>query len=91
MSQAFAGTKKAGSASTETASGTKHDVDAGIALKLRGLPYQVTLDDIKTFFSSYNVQESSIKVGLQPDGRKTGEGAVLFKTEEDCKSAFKEK
>ncbi len=62
-----------------------------MALKLRGLPYQVTVDDIKTFFSGFNVSESQIKIGINPDGRKTGEGAVLFKSEEDCKRGFKEK
>lgn len=90
ISQAFAGSKKTTETSTPGSS-YKHEAEAGMALKLRGLPYQVTTDDIRIFFAGYNAVDSSIKIGMNPDGRKTGEGSVLFKTEEDARRAFKEK
>jgi hypothetical protein len=49
---------------------------------LRGLPYSVTLEDIQSFFSKFRVVPNSIKIGLHRDGLKTGEGAILFETEE---------
>lgn len=63
--------------------------DAEVALKLRGLPYQVTMEDIKHFFSGYNVVAGSIKIGLNPDGSKTGEGTVLFSSVDDARKAYK--
>jgi epithelial splicing regulatory protein 1/2 len=56
-----AGAKK----TTEVTQGSyKHDSESGIALKLRGLPYSVTADDIKGFFLGYNIQSDSVKIGL---------------------------
>jgi RNA recognition motif. (a.k.a. RRM, RBD, or RNP domain) len=65
--------------------------DAGLALKLRGLPYSVTEQDVKSFFQGYNIVEGSIKIGLNGDGSKTGEGAVLFENEADAQRALKER
>lgn len=62
--------------------------EGGAALKLRGLPYSVTTDDIKKFFSDYGVTDNQVKIGLYPDGYKTGEGAVLFNSEEEAKNAY---
>jgi RNA recognition motif-containing protein len=33
------------------------------ALKMRGLPFKVTVDEIKQFFSKYKFVEGSIKIG----------------------------
>jgi hypothetical protein len=57
------------------------------AIKLRGLPYTVKPEDIISFFKGYDVQDE-VKIGKTSDNSKTGEGAVLFSTEEECKRAY---
>jgi heterogeneous nuclear ribonucleoprotein F/H len=58
------------------------------ALRLKGLPYSVRKEEIMTFFKEYDFFKDSIKIGRNSDGTKTGEGAVLFKNEPECKRAF---
>ena len=43
--------------------------------------------DIQNFFNGYEIHDE-VKIGKNSDGSKTGEGAVLFKNEDDCKRAF---
>jgi RNA recognition motif-containing protein len=47
-------------------------------LKLKGLPYSVTADDILQFFHGYNMIDESIKIAKYPDGKITGEAVVDF-------------
>jgi RNA recognition motif-containing protein len=61
------------------------------AIKLRGLPFSVTEDDIVQFFHGYNLIESSIKIGRYANGKLTGDGSVLFDSSLDAKQAFTEK
>ena len=56
-------------------------------LKLKGLPYSVTLDNIHTFFQGYNIIADSVKIGKMADGKLTGEACVLFNTSDDCNAA----
>eukprot|EP00349_Pseudokeronopsis_sp_Brazil_P008477 CAMPEP_0202956076 /NCGR_PEP_ID=MMETSP1396-20130829/633_1 /ASSEMBLY_ACC=CAM_ASM_000872 /TAXON_ID= /ORGANISM="Pseudokeronopsis sp., Strain Brazil" /LENGTH=178 /DNA_ID=CAMNT_0049672943 /DNA_START=367 /DNA_END=903 /DNA_ORIENTATION=+ len=49
------------------------------------------MDDIKDFFSGFNVQNNQVKIGTNPDGSKTGEGAVIFSDEEEARRAYKER
>lgn len=60
-------------------------------LKLRGMPFSVKKEDILFFFSDYKFYPESIKIGRDEDNNKTGEGAILFKDEEQCKKAYEEK
>jgi RNA recognition motif-containing protein len=62
-----------------------------IGLKLRGLPFQIKVKDIQTFFSGYNCIPSSIILGKNQEGRANGLASVLFLTEDDCKRAMFEK
>lgn len=43
------------------------------------------------FFSDYQLFPESIKIGKDADNTKTGEAAVLFKDENECKKAYTEK
>jgi RNA recognition motif-containing protein len=61
------------------------------ALKLRGLPFTSRPEDISSFFKDYDIHPDSIKIGRNQDNTKTGEGSLLFKDEEECKRAFREK
>lgn len=55
-----------------------------ISLKMKGLPFSVTRDEILSFFQGTNMIEDSVKIGVYPDGRLTGEACVLFHSDADC-------
>ena len=57
------------------------------AMKMKGLPFSVTRQDILNFFQGENMIEDSVKIGVMPDGRLTGEASVLFHTDEECSEA----
>lgn len=62
-----------------------------LGLRLRGLPFTIRRDDINAFFSNYNYVKDSVKLGRSKDGMLTGEGAILFPSEEQCKFALQER
>lgn len=55
---------------------------------MRGVPFSVRKEDIETFFKDYEMVDESIKIGRNAEGLKTGEAAVLFDNEKECKRAF---
>ena len=57
------------------------------AMKMKGLPYSVTREDILSFFQGSNIIEDSVNIGKMSDGRLTGEAVVLFHSVEDCLAA----
>lgn len=46
--------------------------DDFVCLKLRGLPFTASVEDITIFFAGYNVIQDSVKFAQFEDGRKTG-------------------
>ena len=54
------------------------------SLKMKGLPFSVTREEILTFFQGTNMLEDSVKIGQYPDGRLTGEACVLFNSDAEC-------
>lgn len=63
--------------------------DDQVAVKIRGLPYQVRYEEISDFFSNYQYIEKSVILGLNNEGRKNGFGAILFENEEEAATAAK--
>lgn len=57
-------------------------------IRMRGLPFQATKQDVLQFFKGYNVIESSILLTYRMDGRATGECYVAFDDAEDAKAAM---
>jgi heterogeneous nuclear ribonucleoprotein F/H len=57
-------------------------------LRMRGLPFSASKDDIYIFFEEYNTVENSIVLTYRSDGRATGEAYVQFQTHEDSKRAM---
>eukprot|EP01041_Mallomonas_annulata_P012439 gene12439-26172_t len=47
-------------------------------IRMRGLPYNVTVEDIVHFFRAYNVRKDFVKISYRYDGRPTGEAFVTF-------------
>jgi heterogeneous nuclear ribonucleoprotein F/H len=57
-------------------------------LRMRGLPFSATKEEIFTFFEGYNPIQESIVLTYRNDGRATGEGYVQFDSPDDAKSAM---
>ena len=50
-------------------------------MKLRGLPYSITIDQIQEFFADFGVTKSDVVIE-ENNGKKTGFGLVFFKDQE---------
>ena len=59
------------------------------AVKMRGLPWRVTEQEILDFFEGYPIQSSDIVIE-ETDGRRTGFGLVFMPTEDDAEKAIGE-
>jgi len=51
-------------------------------VKLRGIPYQASTQDVKDFFADYNVSDDDIVIEMR-QGKKTGFALVFLSGEED--------
>ena len=61
-----------------------------VAVKIRGLDYGVTYNEIKSFFNGFNYVDNSVILGKGRDGRNNGFGSILMKTPEDVENAVKD-
>jgi heterogeneous nuclear ribonucleoprotein F/H len=57
-------------------------------LRMRGLPFSASKEDISTFFEGYNAIPESVVLVYRNDGRATGEAYVGFSSPEDSKRAM---
>lgn len=57
-------------------------------LRMRGLPFSSTKDDIYRFFEIYNPILDSIVLTYRSDGRATGEAYIGFNSPDDSRSAM---
>jgi RNA recognition motif. (a.k.a. RRM, RBD, or RNP domain) len=57
-------------------------------LRMRGLPFSATKDDIFNFFNGYNPVQESIVLTYRNDGRATGEAYIGFESPDDSKRAM---
>lgn len=57
-------------------------------LRMRGLPFSASKEDIYMFFEDYNTVSDSIVLTYRSDGRATGEAYVQFETADDSKRAM---
>ena len=61
-----------------------------VAVKIRGLPYQVRYEEIADFFRDHRYIEKSAILGVGADGRKNGFGSILFEDQDTAQIAAKE-
>jgi RNA recognition motif-containing protein len=61
---------------------------SGGVVRLRGLPYRCTEDDIRQFFQDMVVPAGGITLQVDSDGRETGEAYVEFVEPEDAEKAL---
>ena len=55
-----------------------------VACKLRGMPWRVEQEEIETFLEGFKWVRDSIRIGELEGGRRTGQGAVLFESEDEA-------
>jgi RNA recognition motif-containing protein len=53
-------------------------------LKFKGLPFEVTTEEIVSFFDGYKLVPDTIKIQRGDNDRPTGFGAAVFETEEEA-------
>jgi len=75
---------------TGKVSGPSFGEEGGV-VRLRGLPYECSKEEISQFFNGYEIVPNGISVSLDPQGRSTGEAHVQFKTKAMADEAMKEK
>lgn len=57
-------------------------------LRMRGLPFTASKEDVIEFFKGRNAIDESICLTVRSDGRATGEGYVAFLSSDDAKDAM---
>ncbi|XP_057479392.1 uncharacterized protein LOC130766721 [Actinidia eriantha] len=57
-------------------------------LRLRGLPFSASKDNIMDFFKDFVISEDAIHIIINSEGRPTGEAFVGFASAEDSKAAM---
>ncbi|CAM9296836.1 unnamed protein product [Pylaiella littoralis] len=67
----------------------KPDAEFRGVLRMRGLPFSSGVEEIRTFFRGYKLQEHGVFVVNGGDWRPTGESYVLFDSEDEAERAFK--
>ncbi|XP_015590172.1 heterogeneous nuclear ribonucleoprotein H2 [Cephus cinctus] len=70
--------------------GGDHD-DEGYVVKLRGLPWSTTVDEIMKFFSDCSIShgKAGIHMTMSREGRPSGEAYIEMETEDDIEKACK--
>jgi heterogeneous nuclear ribonucleoprotein F/H len=57
-------------------------------IRMRGLPFQATKEDVSEFFKEYKPIPDSVILTYRMDGRSTGEAYVAFETPDNAKDAM---
>ncbi|KAL9248376.1 hypothetical protein vseg_021704 [Gypsophila vaccaria] len=57
-------------------------------IKMRGMPFSATKEDVTEFFNGFVIKEDSIHITFNSDGRPTGEAFVEFASVEDSEAAM---
>jgi heterogeneous nuclear ribonucleoprotein F/H len=65
--------------------------DEKILVRMRGLPFNVRKDEVLMFFQDYQVMPDSVIIGEMSNGKKTGEGVIIFKNESEATRAVADK
>lgn len=58
-----------------------------VALRIKGLPWRVEKEQVSEFFQDFKIIENSVVLGVGADGRKNGQGTILFDDADEASSA----
>jgi len=64
--------------------------EEGAVLRMRGLPFSCTEAEVSKFFSGFRVVSDGIKL-MRNGNRLTGEGFVIFATQDEAKAAYEQR
>lgn len=70
---------------------SKYDQEELVALRIHGLPFRTSREEITEFFADYKLVPDTVIFGFADDGRKSGLGAIIFENEEEAQKAADEK
>ena len=56
-------------------------------LKIQGLPYSASAEEIIQFFHGHGLQQETLKIGTYPDGKATGQAVAMFEDADKARSA----
>lgn len=59
-----------------------------IVIKMRGLPYSTSEEEIARFFTGLRIASGGVSIGRDAQGRASGEAHVEFLTDQDAQSAM---
>eukprot|EP00933_Yihiella_yeosuensis_P010695 TRINITY_DN11748_c0_g1_i1.p1 TRINITY_DN11748_c0_g1~~TRINITY_DN11748_c0_g1_i1.p1 ORF type:complete len:1088 (-),score=212.75 TRINITY_DN11748_c0_g1_i1:241-3504(-) len=65
-------------------------VGGGRFLRMRGVPFQSTMQDVVEFLATFKVQDSQIAFARRHDGKPTGEAYVMFRSGTQAERALDE-
>lgn len=54
---------------------------------MKGLPWRVEKEQVSEFFQDFKIIDNSVVLGIGADGRKNGQGTILFDDAEEAASA----
>ena len=63
----------------------------GSTVRMRGVPFRATVQDILTFFGGYHFIPESARIGSESSGRASGEAWVSFASAEEASRAIADK
>lgn len=59
----------------------------GSVVKMKGLPFKATADDVLKFFQTFTLKPDSIFLKRHPDGRPNGEAFIVFDNPDEARRA----
>eukprot|EP00878_Enallax_costatus_P015584 GHUV01016324.1.p1 GENE.GHUV01016324.1~~GHUV01016324.1.p1 ORF type:complete len:208 (+),score=38.75 GHUV01016324.1:247-870(+) len=59
----------------------------GSVVKMKGLPFKASLEDVLKFYTGFSITAQSIYLKRHPDGRPSGEAFVVFDSPEEAQRA----
>lgn len=59
----------------------------GSVVKMKGLPFKATPEDVTKFFQGFTLKSDSIYLKRHPDGRPNGEAFIVFESPEEARRA----
>lgn len=69
----------------------RHFNNDGSTIRIRGLPFKVTEQEIMEFFQGFRFIPNSVQIDKDSSGRSSGEGWVTFINSEEAKRAVRER
>jgi len=68
-----------------------HFTNDGSTVRLRGLPFRVSEQEIMDFFQAFNFIPTSVQIDKDTTGRSSGEGWITFVNPDEARRAVRER